>query len=310
MEPQVAKLFSNEYKIDEAEYSKLMNNFFEHPHQKGRSFRLVATEKKIVIGYVSFFYWPYCFKNKTYNSFQCGNVLVHPDYRGKGVFKKILGLLDTHKDDFKIDFLVTFPIDASVGGFLRNNWKNTFNLNWRIKVINPLSLLFPLNIIKLKKYFPNKNLFIQNNSVSDFIKLSNTKEFYDWRSINNVNEKYYSFHFTENGNELLLKLKINIRKKIIKELIIGDIITTTYDPSFIKNALTVFLKTIKKVKCITLISIAINEESDNCLNSELSDLGFKKINKKINMLTTHFSNCPFIENNAKWIAYRSDLDTW
>lgn len=47
------------------------------------------------------------------------NVLVHPDYRGQGVFTQTLLHLTEHLRTHDVDFVLTFPNDNSVPGFLK-----------------------------------------------------------------------------------------------------------------------------------------------------------------------------------------------
>lgn len=310
MKPQVAGLFENEYKINKAEFESYFSKFYEHSFQENKCIRIVALDTDKVIGFQSFFYWPYVFQEKEFVSYQSGNSLVHSDYRGKGVFQKLLYYLDLHKEELKIDFLIGFPIDVSIGSLLRNKWVNLFNLQWYIKPISPLSFIFPLDTKKLKKHFPNRNLFVKNQSEIDFIKISNATEFVDWRNTYNEDEKQYSFYYSNSNNELLLKLKVNIRKYIIKEFIIGDIISTSYETSFLENAFIAFYKEVKKTKCISLISIAINEYYANSVKTALLNLNFKKINKQIFFCIKPFLNDELIMAKDKWMVYRGDIDTW
>src|SRR5687768_7265779 len=90
MKSQVAELFSRQYGIERQAFTQLMDNFYDHPFQAKKSIRIVAKEGDTIVGFQSFFYWPYDYQGRTYNSFQSGNSLVHPDHRGKGIFQKLL----------------------------------------------------------------------------------------------------------------------------------------------------------------------------------------------------------------------------
>ena len=308
MKPQVSKLFSKQYHITEDEFSLLIDNFYDHAFQQQKCIRIVALEGEKVIGFQSFFYWPYEINGKTFNSFQSGNSLVHEDYRGKGIFQKLLQYIDEHRESLKIDFLIGFPIDASVGSLVRNKWTNLFNLKWYIKVMNPISLFFPTNKKKLQHYFPKSTSIISNNE--HLIKLKHSPEFNTWRDTHYDKSNYYSFTFQLNENSIILHLKLNLRKRIIKELIIGDIQTTTYETSFLDLAFSEFIKTIKKVNAITIISIAFNEECNYKLNDILLKHKFKKIDKKIYFCIKSFIQNETITQPGNWIVYRGDIDTW
>src|SRR5438876_877685 len=93
MKDQVAALFELEYAIPEKEFSKFMMRLYDHEFQSKKSIKIVAVDGKKVVGFQSFFYWPYSFNNKTFNSYQSGNSLVHPDHRGKRLFSRMLNFI-------------------------------------------------------------------------------------------------------------------------------------------------------------------------------------------------------------------------
>lgn len=309
MKPQVAKLFSVQYDITADGFSKLIDNFYEHPFQKNKCIRIVAKEGDSIIGFQSFFYWPYLYRGKIVNAYQSGNSLVHPEYRGKGIFQKLLNYLDVHKETLKIDLLVGFPIDASVGSLLRNKWLNILNLQWHMKINNLFSFFIPLDLKRLNAHFP-KNESVDYPGAIDLLKLSHAAEFNSWRNTHYDPTHYFSFVYKKDNDELMLKLKINIRKKVIKELIIGDVVTSSYDSSFLNEAFNSFLITAKKIKSLTIISIAHNKECHNNLSLLLTSKGFREIQKKIYFCVKPFTNEALYTDPKKWMIFRGDIDTW
>src|SRR3954467_5729352 len=89
MRPQISKMFSDQYGIREEAFAQLMSDFYEHPFQKNKCIRIIAKEGNMVTGFQSFFYWPYEINGRVYNSYQSGNSLVRPGFRGKGIFQKL-----------------------------------------------------------------------------------------------------------------------------------------------------------------------------------------------------------------------------
>lgn len=310
MRPQVASLFSAQYGIKEEDFSELIGNFYEHAFQKDKCIRIIAKEGTTIIGFQSFFYWPYLLNGTTINSYQSGNSLVHPDYRGKGIFQKLLNYLDVHKDKLGIDMLIGFPIDQSVGSLIRNKWLNIFNLQWFVKSGNPLSVLLPLNKKQLNKYFPDVESPDYSVNTSEFLKLSHAPAFNAWRATHYDSSNYFSFVYKTDKDELVLKLKTNIRKRVIKELIIGDIITTSYEPAFLSKAFDDFFKKVKKIYCISIVSIAYNPNADQRLSQALALNGFKKLNKQIYFCVKPFTHNASFTDITKWMIYRGDIDTW
>jgi GNAT superfamily N-acetyltransferase len=310
MRPQILKLFANEYGISEEEFSSIFDNFYDHPYQKGKCIRIIAKEDKTVIGFQSFFYWPYTCEGTRYNVFQSGNSLVHPDHRGKGVFRHLLDYLEKNQSTLKIDTLVGFPIDVSVGSLIRNKWSNILNLNWYIKPISFFSLFRKANYDELQKIFPYKSVDLVKEPVMDMLKMATDKEFAEWRKTLYSKNKYYSFHFKNGEGELLLEMKLNIRKKYIKELIIGNLCSSNYDKSFLELALKSFVSRLRETKCIGMVSMALNRQGDVLLEKLLQQQGFRRIERKIYFCVKPFSEAQLFKDPARWMIYRGDIDTW
>jgi GNAT superfamily N-acetyltransferase len=148
MKQQVHQLFSKQYGRTDDEVAMTMEQFYEHPFQKDKCIRLVAMDGDKVAGFQSLFFWPYQKNGKLYHSFQSGNSLVHPDYRGKGVFQQLLRYLDDYNKNLNIDFLMGFPVQMSYGSFMKCNWDNPLNLVWYIRFLNPFAFLSGLKKVK------------------------------------------------------------------------------------------------------------------------------------------------------------------
>lgn len=172
MKSQISALFEMEYQIPKEDFENLMGRLYEHSLQIEKSIQLVALDGEKVVGFQSFFYWPYVFNNITHYSLQSGNSLTHPEYRGKGIFKKLLNFIFKNDISQNIDFIVGFPVQASYGSFIKNNWTNVFNLQWYLKLINPFAFLFSKASISKKftfdfipnSYYPS-NTYILNQDL-------------------------------------------------------------------------------------------------------------------------------------------------
>ncbi|MBI4947868.1 MAG: GNAT family N-acetyltransferase [Bacteroidetes bacterium] len=308
MRPQVAKMFSLQYGLNENDFSKLIEDFYEHPYQKDRCLRIVAKEEDRVIGFQSFFYWPYRFNNKIYNSFQSGNSLVHPEFRGKGIFQKLLTYIDTHSRKLGIDFLIGFPVEASKKSFIRNQWENILNLQWHIKIINPLSFFFSLRLQELHNVFNTPSYTLDGNSSS--FRLASNPDFSSWRNHYSKEGRYLYFSFAQQNYSANFTLKFIKRRKYINELIIGDFQCNTNDLTFIHEAFNTLIRKARSLRFLSILTIAINERSSYSLLKPLLQSGFKKTNKKIYFIIKDFSNNQAIHNPESWTLYRSDIDTW
>ncbi len=305
MKPQIAELFSNQYGISTEDFSELMDRFYEHPFQKDKCIRIVALKGEKVVGFQSFFYWPYSFNGISYNSFQSGNSLVHPDYRGKGIFQKLLNYLDLRNTELKIDFLVGFPVEASFKSFIKNKWLNPLNLVWYIKIINPLGFIFKLE--KTEHYFdsnPSINTFLGNNS----FQLNKNDDFKNWRNYFSYNHFY--FNFNESDKFICFELKLNKRNRWFNELIIGDINTNSIDTKFLERAFSNLKKRALSMKSVSAITIAINEFNNDHIKNAINNSGFKRLERQINFIIKPMLFSEKILRPENWTLYRGDLDTW
>lgn len=309
MKQQIAKLFEIEYKIPANKFEDFMSKLYENSYQVNKCIQIVALDDKKVIGFQSFFYWPYTQNNKIYYSLQSGNSLVHPSYRGKGIFNKLLNYIFQENSDIHADFLIGFPVQASYNSFIKNNWKNILNLQWYIKLINPFAFLFRLSNLNVfqREFFPNKNF-------SNNFKLDEGHEFLNWKNLIKNNKLDYFYYSTViNNQKFTFELKYQARKKIIKELVIGKVYMEENSYTLFPEALKELIKTCKKIKCITILSIAINEkcQQPNYLYACQKN-GFKKIEKKIYFIIKAVKKAleKEIENPEKFDILRADIDTW
>jgi GNAT superfamily N-acetyltransferase len=308
MKPQVADLFEKEYAINKSAFEIFFSKFYEHEYQKNKSILIVALDRDKVIGFQSFFYWPYTFGGKEFSSYQSGNSLVHPDYRGKGLFKLMLNFI--YKDDRKseIDFLMGFPVETSYPSFIKHGWLNILNLRWSIKLINPFAFLFNINNIEKKFLRINPKT---KSKVSEFIKLSDNNNYTKWRE-NYSSDKIFYYAIKEDEHELCFHLKYNKRSKFINELIIGNILSTNYNKEFLSLCFKKLIKDVQKSLSVSILSIAINERlKDKGLLQVLNKNHFRFINKYIYFIIKPMNETSLsIANAENWILLRGDIDTW
>ncbi|MFZ4785018.1 MAG: hypothetical protein ACOYLH_06025, partial [Flavobacteriales bacterium] len=158
MRPQVISLFVAEYGVEYDSFEKLFMQFYEAPYQQGRSIRIVTVEGENVGGFQSFFYWPLFQNGRTIHALQSGNSLVHPDFRGKGLFAKMLDYIHQPENNIDFDVLIGFPVEASYNSFIRKNWENPFDLNWYVKPLNPILSLFTNATVQLENSLQFKRI--------------------------------------------------------------------------------------------------------------------------------------------------------
>src|SRR5688572_29539213 len=120
MKSQVVSLFEKEYNTPPGYFTKLFDLFYMHPFQQNKCLMAAALVGDQVVGFQSFFFWPYIRNNITYNTFQSGNSLIHPQFRGQGIFNKMLLFVSSETRFKQVDFLVGFPVGASFKNFIKD----------------------------------------------------------------------------------------------------------------------------------------------------------------------------------------------
>lgn len=303
---QVIDLFVREYGVEAQAFNRLFEKFYFHPFQKDKCLLVVALDGATVAGFQSFFYWPYTLGNKTWHSFQSGNSLVHPAYRGKGIFNRMLAFLDQENKHVKIDFLMGFPVEASLRNFLKDKWQHILDLRWYVKACNPLGFFtFCAN-----RYFEAGCADFGSTVEQGVLRLTSSAGFTAWRK-DYLAGSYFSFRYGSGAEEIILQVKPNKRKKVLNELIVGNILFKS-EAGFahLEEALAALGRAARRSFAVHFISIAINEQSAFDTKSSLLRNGFKRSEKKIYFITKPFGNSNLVLEPQNWLLYRSDIDTW
>ncbi|MCB9173544.1 MAG: GNAT family N-acetyltransferase [Flavobacteriales bacterium] len=307
---QVMNLICREYNYELKTYTEFFHKFYEHQFQHNAIKIIVIDEDahNLVVGFFALFHWPYQLNSKKYNAYKGVNAIVMPEYRGCGIFKKILKFVDENLNTTpQIDFLIATPLPAAFIGFKKNNWKHLLDLHWYIKPNSLFSFLFPINDFKLKSIFNEKKL---NNItlIKNQIHQDDSETFNDWRAYYYKTKKYYLSY--KDGNDIVqFGVKINIRKKIIRELIIGEVATNNYETQFLMKGLNHLCKEVKKIHAISFLSIAANPHNDIIIEA-IKLNNFNKIKKVIHIVVKDLTNNTQLLNQKKWVLYRADLDSW
>lgn len=310
MKEQVAQLFSAQYGVPAQEFATLIEKFYEHPFQREQCIRAVAVSGDRVLGFQSFFYWPYERDGKVFRSWQSGNSLVHPDCRGKGVFQRLLQFIDDQKEARGIELLMGFPVEESYKSFMRNGWNNLLDLQWHVAPVSPLSLLVRNEHRGLSKIFSTDGPADQTSFLpKDAFRLHADPDFLAWRKQYST-VTYYYHRYRSGNDEAVFTLKPQRRRTYIKELVIGDLAATRYDASFIGEALRDLRRAAARTRSVTLLSFAANPHHPLFTEAAMRNNGFRPIDKKIYFIVKPFSAAPAITDAKSWMLFRSDIDTW
>lgn len=308
MHGQIIRMVCNEYGGEEDHHDKFYKNFYDHPYQREKCIRIVAKDGEKVVGFQSFFSWPYLLDGRIMNSYQSGNSLVDSNYRGKGIFQGLLNYLDVIQKDKKVDFLIGFPVKASYNSLIRNKWSNILNLKWYVKITSPFSIFqrppfAKLSLAKTPEPIPGIPTY-------KGFTLSRDPDFETWRKYYSGHNHYFYFNYTDGGHCVRFNLKVNLRG-IMKELIVGRVQTNCDDLDFLGAAVKALVRKAREERVFTFLSVALNDQYYRTqILMAFRQAGFIRINKQIYFLVKDFSAEKRIFQRELWELYRSDIDTW
>ncbi len=306
MRPQVVALFDMEYATGARQFDTLFGQFYEQEFQRTHCIRIVALDGERVAGFQSFFYWPVVIDGNEVQSYQSGNSLVHRDYRGKGLFGKMLNFIHEPGSGFNAELLIGFPVEASYNSFMRNGWLNPFNLQWYVKPLNPVRSFFSNPEAQLRKAWGKRNpgQFTADRSISYVAQRSD----FDTYRFGYEKGDFYRYSYERDGKKAYFELKAQRRKRILRELVIGKFLVTHADIEFMQAALQSLIREVNRAANFTLISLAVNNQSADLLRAA-NALGMRPIDKRIYFIAKG-PLAERVENWKNWWMFRSDIDTW
>lgn len=275
---------------------------------------LVGLSNKKVIATQLYFYWPYKKGNKTYRVFQSGDSQVHHDFRGQGLFRKLLSMGSTIGYQEKVDFFIGFPSPMSYGAFIKEGWIDIGNLRWWTKVLRPT---------KLAKQKRRKESYLQGNSqhipvrVKDIFQdsdclskrfhMENSHDFLEWRYNQNSGKEYSRYEYNEGSVKMVFVYRVSVEHGF-REILVGEIHFNVSDCVLFSKALSGFCGAIKKYVDITAISFALLSPSLSMIKGLIWN-GFVPHKKAVPFIVKTISTMTPNNKNA-WEISRGDIDTW
>lgn len=314
MSSQMAELdvfqYGGDYDGRKERYNHLLCTSYSLKHPP---IALVGLSEKKVVTTQIFLYWPYRDGNRTYDVYQSGSSLVHPDFRGQGLFQKMLLLGSAIGHQRKADFFIGFPVPVSYGAFIKDGWIDIGNLRWWSKVIR----LFKLAKQKLglESYSPDnyldnrvvvQDLFQYAKSHTSQFYMANSRDFIEWRYDQN-NKKYSYYEYAQGNIKILFVYKLSIEHGFM-EIIVGEIYSNTNDSAAFTKALKIFCDKIKKSPDIVTISFAFLTPSPFIFRGLMFN-GFVPHKKTAPFLVKDISTM-VPKNKNTWDISRGDIDTW
>lgn len=300
----VIHLFCQEYGEDYDEFKQKFQRFYELEFQREKCIRIVATDAEKVIGFQSFFYWPMSFEERTIKAYQSGNSLVSSEYRGQGIFHKLLNYVYENQVRFNYDILIGFPVEASFKSFIRNGWDHIFDLSWIYTVINPIGFLFPIKIKNVKPKIGAPLLFKKK------IQVSNDSAFMAWRR-EYQNEDIIWEEIKTKDCTVSFQLKFTSRNKWINEGIIGSIHSENNSPKVLALALKKLRwRVLMKYPSCSIMKFAYNPNINEFEEMRKALKGIYLLSKRKIHFIAKSGQQKIEPSPSMWNLFRGDIDTW
>jgi GNAT superfamily N-acetyltransferase len=143
----------------------------------GKSYGLLAFDEEKIVGVRMFMFWDFYGEGEIVKAIRPVDTITDPDYRGKGIFKKLTlqGLEDCQG---KFDIIFNTPNKNSKPGYLKMGWKE-----YPTPLIFKVALVLPFTSAKIKIYsLPVSKLSLTNLNLNQTgFHTHVTKEFIHWR---------------------------------------------------------------------------------------------------------------------------------
>lgn len=106
----------------------------------GPSYMLLAEDAGTIVGLRAFMKWNWCRNQKLYPAVRAVDTATHPDYQGKGIFRKLtMRQLEICRED-NIRFVFNTPNRQSLPGYLKMGWEEQGPMPVKIRLLNPLKI--------------------------------------------------------------------------------------------------------------------------------------------------------------------------
>lgn len=196
--PEIVKVLKLSLGEQNLPLSEFIWNFKHVNNPFGKSLVYVAQEGDMIVGVRAFMKWQWKLGDKVYNAFRAVDTATHPDYQGKGIFKKLtLRALEAAKDDGD-EFIFNTPNNQSRPGYLKMGWeqvnklrvalKPAYNSFWKITVTNKnYTVSVDYDLEKIDQLCQEWNNKLENSKT---LFTPKSALFLKWRYENNPLQKY------------------------------------------------------------------------------------------------------------------------
>jgi len=311
MQKDVIALIREEYEGDPTNQEQRFVSYYDHPFQREHAIRLVAMDGARVVGCQSLVSWPFQNGSTQLRSLQLGSIFVAKNYRGLGLFGRMLRHQDAVLDKSKIDFLIGFPVNILLGSYVRNQWSHPLDLSWYARLVHPTSILKGVDLALVESKFDMQPMRVDQLYPEQAYILSSEPLFMDWRSQFRKSGTHFYFNHSSGGADIRFDLRLEQRRRA-NVLVIGAIISNSADPAVLKDGLRHFFRAAKAHPFITMIAIALNPHFGNeTLRRLLRRHLFFPLKPKAHFIVKDVQQQDSrLHDRTKWQLFRGDMDTW
>jgi len=250
----------------------------------GKSPVLLAEENNQIIGVRAFMQWSWSRQDKVYLSLRAVDTAVHPDYQGKGIFKKLTMSLIEQCTEEEFDFIYNTPNPQSKPGYLKMGWQVLGKLPVTIRFPALQRIIFGSKPQEFKEGYnlqpiienPHFEKLIQSQS-NQGIHTALSVNYFKWRYLEVPVVKYYGEAQMKEGVNWIVIFRIKPFRKSFELRIVELLFDSVQNLPAIKQAISKLNKELKPA----FISIG----GQSLSRKELKALGFS-FNLKIGPIMT------------------------
>ena len=317
--PAIVELLKLSLGEDLLPKSEVFWNWKHNQNPFGKSPVLVQEDEGRIVGVRAFMQWHWIKQGRVYKALRAVDTATHPDYQGKGIFKKLtLGLVDESiKGGY--DFIFNTPNNSSMPGYLKMGWQTLGKPGIRIRpslgmVLNRAGMLkCTWNNQKFADYstdqvFENSEALaalIARKKKADqlFLKTDCSVDYLKWRYHTIPVHRYGSFHdLTTKASYCVFFRSKQTRFGI--EGRITDILVNVEE--FAKQDFKEKFK--KLVKNFDFLSVTSSDPQLKSLLNELFFLPALKAGPIVTIRNLNLENPEFLLNFTLWKPTLGDLE--
>lgn len=219
--------------------------FRENPF--GPSILTVGDSGGKIVGVDNLWPWEFCYKGRVIKAIQPCDTVVHANYRGNGLFKKMrkYGLTEAENRGYSLAF--NFPNENSLPGNRSIGANYLGQIPWCVKILKPF------NLVKSKVFECSKKDFnlhdkyeIDTNTIDEIasnyekddesITIHRVQGFHQWRYASHPSRTYGMINISEGSKQSVVIFTV-ITKGSSREMVVVDMIGDTGQKSRMINSI-------------------------------------------------------------------------